>query len=666
MGNAVTAIQKEKEYVAKMNGFLNDPTKFMIDSRDTFGDVFLIESSLVNQKVAGLTGPEALAQFEARFADGTLVKAGALPPGIADLLGPVLSTIDGDVHARRKAAVLKAFTLPQLAKYAPVIRHIVQSEHSRWAARGGTISLACMTKELVFKVVLAVLYGLEGEFDEYRTMVSDFVDSIRVSATKASADGKDARESFTQAILAPAIKQSKDRVASGQAISCVLDCWVEWKELSDDELNIEGFNHMFAGVGGLSGLATNLITPLVTLPAIRANVFAARDAFLTKYGDDRWNHLDDLGYINQYILEVKRLFVAGPTQVYGKATTDFDVVTSKGTFHIPKGTIVSAGLETTNRDGDTWSNPDEFNPDRFADFELSQNLYKFCPHGVGHTTQRRCPAEQLVTLVCQSVLLSYFDFTWNMVPGQNFAVQDKSVTPVPVDGLTIVGFTRRADSSSYGTAGSEGDWKFLNLPEAKTLVGKHEGGLFSDPRLDLWTQLMIKQIGKKQMKWDRPFADSALTIPTQFVPLEKLTLAQTSIQIPIVDEDWPSAPWLEVKNSNFLRDNAPFVDDFKHKFLPGEDGERYVLSKVGHMWPRVNVHWNDRYSDRAIELIAFNGLGSHMVEKLPAEQPDGSYYGILLNFMQVLEVRPGFAKYGADAFFDKQGKLLKIQRGDNT
>ncbi|KAF0684316.1 Aste57867_23713 [Aphanomyces stellatus] len=55
-----------------------------------------------------------------------------------------------------------------------------------------------------------------------------------------------------------------------------------------------------------------------------------------------------------------------------------------------------------------------------------------------------------------------------------------------------------------------------------------------------------------------------------------------------------------------------------------------------------------------------------MVEKLPAEQPDGSYYGILLNFMQVLEVRPGFAKYGADAFFDKQGKLLKIQRGDNT
>ncbi|KAH9181643.1 hypothetical protein AeNC1_016380, partial [Aphanomyces euteiches] len=45
---------------------------------------------------------------------------------------------------------------------------------------------------------------------------------------------------------------------------------------------------------------------------------------------------------------------------------------------------------------------------------------------------------------------------------------------------------------------------------------------------------------------------------------------------------------------------------------------------------------------------------------------DGSYYAVLLDFMQVLEVQPGYAKYGADVFFDKHGKVVKIVRGGKT
>jgi hypothetical protein len=43
--------------------------------------------------------------------------------------------------------------------------------------------------------------------------------------------------------------------------------------------------------------------------------------------------------------------------------------------------------------------------------------------------------------------------------------------------------------------------------------------------------------------------------------------------------------------------------------LPYVCARRYVMQHVGKMWPRVSVHWHDRYSDRAIELLAFNGLG---------------------------------------------------------
>ncbi|KDO17323.1 hypothetical protein SPRG_17186, partial [Saprolegnia parasitica CBS 223.65] len=92
------------------------------------------------------------------------------------------------------------------------------------------------------------------------------------------------------------------------------------------------------------------------------------------------------------------------------------------------------------------------------------------------------------------------------------------------------------------------------------------------------------------------------------------------------------------------------------------DMEGYVLSKVGRMWPRVRVHWDDRYSDRALELSVFNGLGQHMVTKLPAAHNDGSYYTVTTSFLETLDVRPGYAVTGADAYFDKKENVIKIVR----
>ncbi|KAF0696552.1 hypothetical protein As57867_012652, partial [Aphanomyces stellatus] len=64
--------------------------------------------------------------------------------------------------------------------------------------------------------------------------------------------------------------------------------------------------------------------------------------------------------------------------------------------------------------------------------------------------------------------------------------------------------------------------------------------------------------------------------------------------------------------------------------------------------------------------FVFNGIGSHLVEKLPKQEKDGSYYVVKLNFMDQLEVRPGFAKYGADAYFSSYGEIVKIVRQGQT
>ncbi|RHY81244.1 hypothetical protein DYB37_012326 [Aphanomyces astaci] len=629
-------VYNEATSLSTLIGFSKDPRTALLNARDHYGDIFLVESAFVSTKIAGLCGPEALKEFEAKLQDGSLVKQGAFPPSILALLGPILVTLDGDVHHAKKAALLKALSPAQLDVYKPIIRRIVQTEHSKWAAHGGAISFAVNTKILVFKVLLAVLYGVEGEFDTYRRYVDDYVTAIKQSAKVTDEHGVTCRAKFIAEIIVPAIAAAKANQTKRQQqpLNSVLDVLVATGDLNDDDdLQNEMFHFMFAGFGGVSAAATNLITAVCVFPDIRAKVLRARDDFLLQYdGRDEspWNHLDEMGYLNQFVLEVKRYFVAGPTQVYAKAARDVDLVTSTGVFRIPEGALVMAGLEATNRDPDTWPSPDSFDPARFTQADVDgihmTRPFAFCPHGFG--SHRRCAGEQLTTVIMQSVLVSLFDFTWKMIPGQEYALQPHSVTAVPIGQLMGVNFQRRLkeddpstpEVEDYGIVGTHDDWKFLRRPDVQELTGVNAAEYFDDSRLDLWTRLMIQLISKKQTLWNRPYATTALSVPQHQQVLDKITLIQTNIQIPIVDEDWPCQPWLEIQQSNLLRDHAPFVDDFTHSWLPAEDGERYVMSKVC----------------------------------------------VLLNVMQGLEVRPGFAKYGADAFFNKHGKLVKIQRGDKT
>ncbi|OQR84819.1 hypothetical protein ACHHYP_12774 [Achlya hypogyna] len=652
----------------KMIAFSKDPRAGMLDARDHYGDLFLLESKVVSEKIAGFCGPELLEAFDSKLAAGEIVREGAFPAGILALLGPILSSLDGAAHTSRKAAVLEALSQAKLETYKPSIRAIVQTEHAAWAARGGAISLALLTRNLVFRIFLQVLYGVEMLDDRHRVALDEFIASIRRSSKAPDPHGVSCRTRILEELIRPAIVKARARIAADAPAPCVLDNLITAAKLDADALEVEAFHFLFAGFGGVACLATNVLTACATHPGVLPKLLEARAEFVTRYPteDARFAHLDDLGYVNDFLLEVKRYYVAGPTTVFGRAAVDLEVKTSNGVYHLPKGCLAAAGLEATNKHPDVWANPHDFNPDRFKDLDMASHAHRFCPHAFGEASHRRCAGETLTTVILQTIVVSLFDFVWQMVPGQNYALQEGVATPTPVDQLMAVGFHRRTDDAvEFGVAGSQGDWKFLNLPEAKALVGG-ASDLYDDARLDLWTRLMIKLIGKKQAAWDRPYADQILSIPKFQKVLPKITLIQTNIEIATEDEDWPNQPWIEIQQSNFLRDHAPFVDNFNAKWVPGEDMERYVLSKVGHMWPRVNVHWNDRYSDRALELLAFNGLGQHLLQKLPEAHSDGSYYGIELDFMQVLEVRPGYAKYGASAYFNQKGKVTKIIRAGVT
>ncbi|KAF0709808.1 Aste57867_5750 [Aphanomyces stellatus] len=455
MGNLPSYISKEVTAVGDLLHFKADASKALVACRAKYGDAFLVQSSFIETKIAGLCGPRALAQFNELVASGAIVKSGALPPSLIGLIGPVMSTLENDSHDKRKAALLHALTPVQLARYKPVIRRIVQAEHARWVTlAGSTISLATLSKVMVYQVLMAVVYGVEGgPVDEtHINLIDAFEASIAKSLESTDIHGLDCRVQINVQVIGPAIAAARARVATGLAKPCVLDCLVAAGELTIDELTTEGFHMLFAGFGGLSTLATNMITALAVFPDTRAKMFATRTELLAAYpvADDRWVHVDDVAYLNHFVLEVKRFFVAGPTETLGKAAQDIKVTTTNNasdvTLKIPKGTLILAGLGVTNKDPSVWPEPTKFNPDRFDQFDREKNQFTFCPHSIGATNQRRCAGEELSTVVLTAILVSSFDYEWQMVSNQDFTLDYTSLTPVPRGQLIATGFQPTKDA----------------------------------------------------------------------------------------------------------------------------------------------------------------------------------------------------------------------------
>ncbi|KAH0678244.1 hypothetical protein KY284_019329 [Solanum tuberosum] len=115
----------------------------------------------------------------------------------------------------------------------------------------------------------------------------------------------------------------------------------------------------------------------------------AQEEIDMKIGKDRWiddNDIKDLVYLQAIVKEVLRLYPPGPLLVPHENMEDCVV----SGYHIPKGTRLYTNVMKLQRDPKIWSNPDQFNPDRFftTDIDFRGQDYEFIPFGSG---RRSCP-----------------------------------------------------------------------------------------------------------------------------------------------------------------------------------------------------------------------------------------------------------------------------------
>lgn len=207
------------------------------------------------------------------------------------------------------------------------------------------------------------------------------------------------------------------------------------EKLSDENVGYQLTTFLIAGHETTSGLLSFATYELLANRDVLQRARAVVDEVL---GDrmPRFEDLAELGYLNQILRETLRLHPTAPAFALKPKN---DVVLS-ARFHIAAGQTVMIMLPGLHRDPTVWTEPDLFDPDRFAPGRLERIPdYAWMPFGHGERACIGRPfALQEATLVL-AMMLQRFDFDFDGPYTYDFK---ETLTIKPAD-LKIVARPRR-------------------------------------------------------------------------------------------------------------------------------------------------------------------------------------------------------------------------------
>jgi len=173
---------------------------------------------------------------------------------------------------------------------------------------------------------------------------------------------------------------------------------------------------------------------------------------------------------------------------------------------------------------------------------------------------------------------------------------------------------------------------------------------------DLHTRTMVPRIREQIAKWE-PQGPSAAGIPKAHGPLEKIDVIPGILAVPTLDEDGDKIQFAKKILFKVLR-SLPLTDDAA-PWPSRESASAVINSQFAPILPAPAVQWTDVTSDRAMSLLAFQGLAAHRLAPLD-DDPEGAAYAVDLSWMCGFAVRPGLEPYGACAYFAADRKLLRV------
>ncbi|MHB0766800.1 cytochrome P450 [Stutzerimonas sp. NM35] len=175
----------------------------------------------------------------------------------------------------------------------------------------------------------------------------------------------------------------------------------------------------------------NLLRP--TVAVARFIIYAALELLAHPQWRQRLQQED--AALEPFAQEVRRLHAFFPFTA-ARVREDFEW---KG-YRFPKGTRVLLDLYGTNRDARLWAQPEQFRPERFA--EWKGGAFNFITQGGGDTaTGHRCPGEPLAIALLTSALRMLTRRMSYTVPAQDLHM-DESRMPAQPESLFVISDVR--------------------------------------------------------------------------------------------------------------------------------------------------------------------------------------------------------------------------------
>ena len=360
---------------------------------------------------------------------------------LADLFPRGLMLRDAEDHRWHRRLMLPAFRKEALARYLEAMSPRIESTVAQWGAKGD-IQFYPAIKRLTLAIAADVFLGtqIDAEIDQISSDFSDLV-AASMAVVRIPVIGRlYARGVNARARLATFIRSriAERRLSEGNDLFSQL-CHArdeDGKQYSDEEIVDHLIFLMMAAHDTTTSAITTLVYALAKHPEwqLRLRVEAQTTDMALKEGNRDLPTLEDLAVMTDTELAFKealRLYQPLPT-ISRRALVDVEIHGIK----IPAGTQVSVFPIQVHRSPEWWTNPEQFDPERFSTerAEHRRHAYAWAPFGGGaHMCLGLHFAEMQVKAVLRPLLR---DWQWSVPQGY---APDYAYAPIakPRDGLPI-------------------------------------------------------------------------------------------------------------------------------------------------------------------------------------------------------------------------------------
>lgn len=388
-----------------------------------YGPVF--KTRILGTKVAFLIGPDANRLVFVEKADhfSSRLGWGFLEP----LFGQPILLQDGAEHARTRRLMYPAFHGRAIASYFDTIQSIVQDFIQDWGKQG-TIPLTAEFRKLTLIVASRLLLGAQTDKEVEQTsrwftqLIAGKLAIVQLNTPFTLYGRAQQARSKLQAFLRRIIaeRQSQGNLQQSRDVLGLLLAAVdeEGNRLTESEIVDEALLLLFAGHETTATLLSWVLFELGSEPEWR-DLLRDEQARVVGDGPLSLSHLKQFPLLTWVLKEAERLY----PPVYGLVRGVVKDIEYAG-YHIPAGWYVDISPMLTHRLPELYTDPDRFDPERFAPGREEDKKHPFGLVGFGSGPHSCLGFEfaQMEMKIVLSTLLRHYD--WTVTPDRS------SIAPV--------------------------------------------------------------------------------------------------------------------------------------------------------------------------------------------------------------------------------------------